>query len=215
MKRILSIAVVIVLTVSMVLSLGGCFKRNPFLGRWEAEMDFTEVYNNSLGDVEAAKYLKLDELEFKVIYTFDKDGTYKTEPDILECNETIREVKARLRKGMEEYLKAEAAKQGIAYMGVDEILSYSNTTMDEMMETMYKEANFEQIIETLKTEGKYTVVGNKLSTTESLDQEIEDGGYELFEVIDDDEIKLTIPEEETPDELIGVYPIILETPRLN
>ena len=210
MKRILSIAVVIVLTVSMVLSLGGCFRKNPFLGRWEAEMDFTEVYNNSLGDVEAAKYLKLDELEFKVIYTFDKDGTYKTEPDILECNETIREVKARLRKGMEEYLKAEAAKQGIAYMGVDEILSYSNTTMDEMMETMYKEAKFENIVETLKCEGKYTVVGNKLSTTESLDQEIKDGGYELFEVIDDDEIKLTIPEDEVPDELIGVYPIILE-----
>ena len=212
MKRIISIAVVIVLTVSMVLSLGGCFKKNPFLGRWEAEMDFTEVFNNSLGDkdAEAAKYLRLDEMEFKVIYTFNNDGTYKTEPDIEECNETINEVKTRLRKGMEEYLKAEAQKQGIAYMGIDEILSYSNTTMDELMETMYKEAKFENIVETLKCEGKYTVVGNKLSTTESLDQEIEDGGYELFEVIDDDEIKLTIPEDEVPDELIGVYPIILE-----
>ncbi|MBR6510538.1 MAG: hypothetical protein IKT38_08035 [Clostridia bacterium] len=210
MKKILSVLLVLSLTVSMMMSLGGCFKRNPFLGRWEAEMNLTEVFNNELGNDEAAKYLKVDELELKFIYTFKEDGTYKTEPDIEECNEAINELKISLRKGMEEYLKAEAAKQGIAYMGVDEILSYSNTTMDEIMETMYKEANFDKIIETLKNEGKYTVVGNKLSTTESLDQEIEDGGYELFEVIDDDEIKLTIPEEETPDELIGVYPIILE-----
>lgn len=210
MKKLLSVLLVLCLIVSMMMSFSGCFKRNPFLGKWEAEMDFTQVYNNALGDEDVAKYLKLDELKFDVIYTFNADGTYKTEPDMNECNETINEIKAELRKGAEKYLMAEAEKAGIAYMGIDEILSYSNINMDELMENIYTEANFERIIEELKCEGKYTVVGNKLSTTESLDQDIEDGGYELFEVIDDDEIKLTIPEEETPDELIGVYPIILE-----
>lgn len=194
MKRIATLAVSVIMVLSMLLSMAGCTsEQSKFIGTWEAEMKLDEVLNTVLGANESLEGLvELKDISLTTQTTFNEDGTYKTvavEESVEEMGEKIIDA---VLDGTLKALQNAVAAQGVE-MTVEEILAAQGTTKEAMRKEFADSLDVDSMVENFVSEGEYKVEDGKLYMSDentTLDEAVENGKYETYE-IDGDTLKLT------------------------
>ncbi|MBQ9993809.1 MAG: hypothetical protein IJP17_03780, partial [Clostridia bacterium] len=116
MKRIITIALALVMALSMLTVFAGCsLLEDPdtqkFYGTWSTTVDMAHFFNDEVAtDEEMGEYLQISDLSVVYIYTFNEDGTYSTSVDEDALNATIEAAKAELTAGITRYFEDAAAE---------------------------------------------------------------------------------------------------------
>lgn len=187
MKKILLVALSVLL---MLLSLAGCLNDNQLEGTWQTKTNMAEDFNAGLGDEEEiAEYLKVDEFNIVHYITFNSDGTYSQYADEEELKKTIDGLKEDIRSGLTEYYEYEIEKNQLG-MTVDELLAYSNYTMDSLINEFVTQEMLDEMVDGFKAEGNYLAADGQLHMSESLDTVIDPDVYETY-TVDGDNFTIT------------------------
>lgn len=213
MSKTRSKIVCILLVMAMAVTLFGCGKgdKDKFIGTWNAKVDATEVFNDMLADElgdEMAGYFTFRQFDFVIVFTFNEDDTYTMYIDEDSFMAAMEIVKDDCKAGLERYFEDMIAAEGLD-MTVDELMALSGYTMDELMEEAFGDALTDEMMDSMKSSGKWKADGGKLFMTESNDDDnYNEAGYELYEFTSDG-IKL-VAGDDADDELSALYPMILE-----
>lgn len=157
MKKCLMSVIGMVLSLAMMLSLASCGDpAKPFIGTWEGEMDFTTVLEQMLAAEESLEGMEFqfDDAKIKLIFTFGEDGSM-----------TMKIDEASLRALMENLVEdviVQTLQAMQMEMTVDEYLSLTNMTMDEMVDSMFADGSMTESFKEMEQSGTFKVEGDKL-----------------------------------------------------
>ena len=216
MKRSMKNIVGILLIAAMVLAFAGCGNskasdKEQFVGSWKATLDLTDVLNESLkegiaqADADMADYFTVDRFGFDVIFTFNDDDTYSSKIDEATLEKSTAAMKAGLKDGLTSYFEDMVAEMGLD-MSVDKLLDASGFSLDELLDEALPADLFDEVLDEFRLSGKWKAKDGKLYTTESVNDDIDDSGYELYEITSAG-IKLSLVDD-SEDEA-GVFPMLL------
>lgn len=208
----------ILLIASMLLMLFGCSgsgasDQKKLVGTWKATVDMTDLMNDSIqqgmGEADQVfdEYFQISKFDFVVIFTFRDDGTYSMSTDEAHFNNSINTIIEELKAGMRRYLEDMLTEQGLD-MSLDELLAEEGTSIDALFDESLPPSMFDGMVDEFTVTGKWKAAQGKLFTTESVNDSIENGSYDLYEFISSNEIKLSLPDGAVDD--TGMYPIVLK-----
>ena len=208
----------ILLIASMLLMLFGCSgsgasDQKKLVGTWKATVDMTDLMNDSIqqgmGEADQVfdEYFQISKFDFVVIFTFRDDGTYSMSTDEAHFNNSINTIIEELKVGMRRYLEDMLTEQGLD-MSLDELLAEEGTSIDALFDESLPPSMFDGMVDEFTVTGKWKAAQGKLFTTESVNDSIENGSYDLYEFISSNEIKLSLPDGAVDD--TGMYPIVLK-----
>lgn len=215
MKPITKKIVSILLIAVMLLAFAGCGKsksgdKEQFVGSWKATLDMTDVLNESLregiGDDEMADYFEIEKFSFDVLFTFNDDGTYSTDVDQASLDKSAEAMREGVKDGLINYFEAMIDEMELE-MSVDELLELSKISMDDLLEEAMPPDLFDDVVKEFKLKGNWKAENGKLYTTDSLSDDVNKSGYELYEITDDG-IKLSLVDESEDES--GVFPMLLK-----
>ncbi len=197
MKKLLAIALAIMTLISACVFFG-CDEEpeapkpeEVFIGSWEFDIDMTEMMDEQMGsDPTMGKYFDFKDLSFTLNVEYKNDGTYSAKIDETSIDAFITSVTAAMKSGMTKYFEDMIAQTPeMEGMTVDQVLAALGTDLDTLItSTVTKESLMESFGET-NTSGVYKIEENKLymaETTEEINDE-----YVTFDIINNDEIKIT------------------------
>ena len=103
---------VLLLTLCLLLSGCGGSDKDKFVGTWSANVDMTDIINDSLAeDPETAEYFTVDNFGMTLLFTFEEDGSYKITADedafAKSCDSLIETITEGATKYLEDTAKAE------------------------------------------------------------------------------------------------------------
>ena len=211
MKKIISILLIAV----MLLAFAGCGKsksgdKEQFVGTWKATLDMTELLNESLregiGDDEMADFFVIDKFSFDVVFKFNDDGTYSTDVDQASLDKSAETMKTAVKDGLMDYFEVMVDEMELD-MSVEELLELSGLSMDDLLEEAMPADLFDDVVKEFKLKGNWKAENGKLYTTESLSDDVNKAGYELYEITDAG-IKLSLVDESEDES--GVFPMLLK-----
>ena len=214
MKKCLSIALCLGLVLTMLFMFTGCNEQKKFVGKWESEIDMTDVINEGMGlDDEMAEYVAIEDFEIVMQLIFNSDGTYKRTVDENSLEDTLEDAKEDLKDGMMDYFKAYLKESGLN-MTVDELLEASEVDLDELVEEALGKKVMDEMVDSMTDEGNFEVKDGKLFMSDGLDYEIDEEVYETYE-LNGDELKLIESvggddEEDLKDLADELYPMVFE-----
>lgn len=201
MKKFLLMTLSVLL---IIVSLAGCLNDNRLEGTWQTKTNMAEDFNSGLGDEEEiSQYLKVDEFYIVHYITFNSDGTYSQYADEEELKKTMDGLKEHLRSGLTEYYEYEIDKNQLN-ITVDELLAYSELTMDGLIEQFITQEMFDEMVEGFKGEGNYLAADGQLHMSESLDTVIDSDVYETY-TVDGDTFSITGQGGDDYDETLEKY----------
>lgn len=176
MKKILAL----LLVAAMVLAMTACASdHDKIVGTWETEVEFAEIFNNTLGNGEEAAYLKVESLRLKMILTFHDDDTYSMVADAASVEAAMASLKETLKAGMERYLVDTIAATGLN-LGIDDIMHMLNTDMDSLIGEVLTPELMEQMTQIMAAKGQYLAEEGKIYFSDSVDKEIDRNIYETY-----------------------------------
>ncbi len=203
MKRVLSVLAASVLMLTLLTACGSKTD-NAMLGKWVCEMDFGGYLNEGLAtEPEVAEYLAVDEFILEIELYLNEDGTYKMTADTTANMASYEAVKAELAEGMEAYLSAAAAEVD---MTLEDVLSASNTTIDEMIDQSFGVDMYYGIIGEMESEGKFEAADGKLFMSDGLNYDIDKNYYETY-TLEGNVLTITGDSEGVND---GMYPMVFK-----
>lgn len=209
MKKQLSIVLCIAMIFAMLATLSGCGEKekDKFVGTWKTDLDMTEMINEGFSeDADMATYFKFDEFKITMVFTFNEDGTYKSDIDEDAFNTAYDGLVQSFTKGMKDYLEATAKKQGLN-LSADEMLKLSGTTMDAAIKESLNKDTLKNSFDEIKGEGTFEAKDGNLILTDSKTNETSSESYEF---VSDSELKLVKPANSDGEELNKIYPLILK-----
>lgn len=181
MRKLTALALVLV----MVLAMTACGSdHDKMVGVWETELEFADIFNNSLGDAEGAEYLKVDSLKLKIVLTFNEDNTYSMVADPASVETAMEGLKESLKAGMERYLVDTIAATGLS-LGIDDIMEMLNTNMDSLIGEVLTPELIEEMTEVMAARGQYLAEDNKLYLSDSVDKAIDENIYDTYILTED------------------------------
>ena len=205
------------LAVCMLLMLFGCkgsSDQKKFEGTWTATIDGTKSMNESImegmgEDGQAfSEYFQISKFEFVLTFTFRDDGTYSMSADEARFRNSIDNMLVELKAGMTRYFDDMLAAEGFD-MTVDEFLDAQvGMSLDEYLDQIMPASVFYSMASEFSASGKWKADGGKLYLSENMNDDVDNGKYDLYEFTSSDEIKLSVPPGET--DPTGMYPIILK-----
>lgn len=189
------------------------------VGNWKAEIDMTDVVVDSfaaeIGDEEVMSYFDFGKIMTELTFTFNEDGTYKMTMEL--SNKTVKAFNTALEEGVRAYMEDIIAAQIEAYgMTMEEFeaeyLEETGVTVaddiDANIEELMAEFDIEELLADSSIEGNWKVENGKLYMTEDVDDDFEDGTYDVYEDLTEESFKIVAEyndgEEDTES---GVYPI--------
>lgn len=197
----------LVLVLTMVLTMTACGgDQDKLTGVWETEVDFAEVFNNTLGNAENAESLKVDSLKLKIVLTFREDDTYSMAADPASVDAAMAGLKKDLKAGMEDYLVDTIAATGLN-LELGDILHMLDTDMDSLIVEVLKPDLVDNMAALMAAEGQYLAEEGKLYLTDSVDREIDETVYETY-VLEEENNRLILVEPSTTDAYTDLlYPL--------
>ena len=206
------VSVLMLLSMALILvSCGSSGDKEKFVGTWEANVNLTDFVNeqfqagfDQVGE-DASEYFNIDEFEFKMLFTFNDDDTYSISVDEDSLNNSVETIKGNFKDGFTAYVEDMIASMGLE-MSVDEMMAMSGMSMDDVINAGFGDEIIGGMIEEFEVNGNWDAKDGKLYTTESVNDDIDENSYELYEITSDG-IKLSEPEG-VEDEL-GIFPIVL------
>ena len=215
MSKVKRTVVSVLVIASMAFGLascGGSGDKEKFVGTWNTNVDLTDFVNEQVQagldavGADAAEYFNLGEFGFMLDFTFNSDDTYSIAVDEDSLNSSVESVKNSFKDGFTAYVENMITTTGVD-MTVDEMLALSGTSMDEVVDAGFSDEIINGMIEEFEINGKWDARDGKLYTSESVNADIDESSYDLYE-INGDSIKLSLPEGQE-DEL-GVFPLVLK-----
>lgn len=215
MKPVTKKIVSMLLIAVMLLAFAGCGKsksgdKEQFLGTWKATLDMTDLLNESLregiGDDEMADFFVIDKFSFDVVFKFNDDGTYSTDVDQASLDKSVETMKTAVKDGLMDYFEVMIDGQELD-MSVEELLELSGLSMDDLLEEAMPADLFDDVVAEFKLKGNWKAENGKLYTTESLSDDVNKAGYELYEITNAG-IKLSLVDESEDES--GVFPMLLK-----
>lgn len=210
-KQLATILGILMIALSLIM-FSGCsqqseIKQNEIIGSWETTIDMADMINKGFAeDEEMGEYLSINEFDLVVQVTFKEDGTYKMNVDEDAAEESFGKAQEDLVEGFEKYLEQIIKDSGMD-MTVEEALTSSGSSMDELLEEVFGEEMLNALIEELETEGNFEAKDGKLFMSDGMDNEIDEDEYETYE-IDGDELKLLEAiGGDADEEDFGLYPM--------
>ncbi len=217
MKKRLSIALCLVLVLSMLFALVGCGKDGDndskadkggedagLVGTWEGPIDYTDMINELMSAAfgELAPYFTFKDLKATLEITFDEDGTYEMRITEDTADDFIDNVKKTYKEG---YL-AMANAMGLS---VDDLLAQSGvSSIDELVNTAA--TGVEQQFGGKLGEGQYKEKDDELYMSSDKDEDAEEGDCHPYE-LDGDELTISAPAGADDDSMAAfMFPLTLE-----
>ena len=180
MKKLTARMLALVLVLAIALSLTACGSdQEKIVGTWETEVEFADIFNNTLGDHEGAEYLKVDSLKLKIVLTLNKDDTYAMVADPASVDAAMTGLKETLKAGMERYLVDTIAATGLN-LELGDILHMLNTDMDSLIDEVLTPELMENMAQIMAARGQYLAEEGKLYFSDSVDKEIDRNIYETY-----------------------------------
>lgn len=212
MKKNMTKVLSVVLVLAMVLMLGGCgaSDKDALLGTWQAKLDMTDLFNESLlagtGE-EMGAYMKVEDFTLTVNLTFNSDDTYAMVLDETALDATVAGLRSDLQAGLEQYFADYIAAAGME-MSVEDMLAASNTSMEELMDQIVTQELIDTLVSDIASEGKFKAKDGKLYLSAGLEYEVDPNVYETYEL---NGTSLTLKEyistEEVDDITKSMYPM--------
>lgn len=201
MKKLLSLLLVLVLTLSLAFMATACSSSDDdddddddkktstsqkaddeeeedevtIVGKWEAELDMADLINDMLEDEMGAELdKKFKNLDVTIVMEFDKDEVELS----MEATGIEKAIKKQMPDILTAVYTAMLEEQGMD-MTVDELLESQDMTMDELVEEAMSEMDFDEIESSLNDfeTSKYELDGDKLYTFD--DEKDEDEYVEI------------------------------------
>ena len=190
MKKMMALLLVLI----MVLTMTACASdQEKIVGTWETEVEFAEVFNNTLGSHEGAEYLKVESLKLKMILTFHEDDTYTMVADAASVDAAMDSLRQTLKTGMEDYLMDTIAATGLN-LELGDILHMLNTDLDALIDEVLTPELMEQMTQIMAAQGQYLAEEGKLYLSDSVDKEIDETIYETYILTEEaDKLSLVTP----------------------
>lgn len=185
MKKLLSIALCVLMVVSTML-LAGCTEQQKFVGKWEAKLDMTDYLNETLGAsvAEMGEYIKVEDFTLILYITFNSDGTYSESVDMDKAKETFEDLKDDLCDGMRKYFEDTIAKNGLN-MTVDELLAASNMDLEALIDQSLSDDMIKEIADEAEAEGNYEVKDGKVFLSAGKEYAVDEDVYCTYSITDD------------------------------
>ena len=185
---------VLLLVLALALSLTACGSdQKKMVGVWETEVEFADIFNNTLGNAENAEYLKVESLKLKVILTINDDDTYSMAADPASVDAAMASLKESLKAGMEEYLVDTIAATGLN-LAIGDIMDMLATDMDTLIGQVLPPELMAEITGSMTAQGRYLAEDGKLYLTDSVDKEIDETVYETY-ILEEEKLILVTPNE--------------------
>ncbi len=208
MKRRIKRLTGIVLVLTMLLALAGYGgDKEALLGKWEAELDFTERMK---GELEKAMgggmmdYFQFSAFEIACILEFREDDTYTMAVDWDKMNKTMDTFKEDLTGGLVKYMEDLIAAEGLD-MSVDALLAASGSSIGELMDETFSDEMVKDMIreiaEAMEISGTFSAVDGKLNLNGVLSD------YVVEYVLDGDTLTLKMPADSSENQ-DGLYPAV-------
>lgn len=206
MKRV-KIAVTLLLTVLMLLTLTGCGK-NPIVGVWQCELDF-EDYFVEMMDAEVKDELAsvgislsfedyISDVAFEYTAEFKEDGTYSMTADEDDVADMVDSFKASTSEYCTDLIKkicvAIAASTGVQCTE-DTVEETMGMTVDEMaidvlgmdiaayVDSCYgDELDANSLADEMYSEGRYKTDGDKILLSAGLDYAVDPKYYDYYSI---------------------------------
>ena len=195
MKKTLSIFLSLLVAATMVLSFTGCSENSKFVGEWSARIDVSDEMNKGILDnsEELAKYFKSTDLTVTINFTFNKDGSYKTEIDEASIDALCDSFAAVVKDGFTAYFNDLFAEKGIDIAGLgglDGALKVMGTSLEEVVKESVNRDDIKKEFESVNDSGDYKAQKGKLYTFETGTVPKEDV-YETYEFTDKNTLVIT------------------------
>lgn len=201
----------IAMVFALLVCLAGCGGNDAkaFIGTWQCRINMAEQLNTGLAtDPEVADYLMTDEFYLNMNIEFREDGTYTLSIDEDSLKETMSGYMEVMKEGLSRYLEDMMKDQFNIEMTVDEILSATGLSLEDLMAEIPIDELMDELLEAAVQEGKYMVKDGKLFTSVSLDTEVDPRVYETYELSGKTLTLLELVGAEADD--LMTYPIVFE-----
>ncbi len=178
MKRTVSIVLIAV----MVLVMAGCSsEKDKLLGRWEGEMDMTQRFKDQMGaeDLESLEaYVTLENIVFTIYMDFQEDGTYSMGIDEQSFQTAMEGLVNDMVAGITAYFEDMIAQTPeLEGATVDDLLALSGTSIDAMVEELWKELENEDFTSKLSQKGNWDAKKGQLFATEDVNDSVSEDTY--------------------------------------
>lgn len=152
------------------------------VGTWSCTKDISDLVMSALAaaDPTTADYFTFTDLPLEITMVLNADNTYSMEGVADELTDKLFE---QMRSGLETMLE-EALRDAELDMTLDEFLTASGISMDDLLDELAAEFDLTDSISALSVSGKYMVEGDKLYTSDDMDSEIDPEEYTTFTLVD-------------------------------
>lgn len=204
MQKGISVLLSLSMVCALLLALSGCGgSKNSLVGNWEGKIDFTDMFNDtmvqSLGDEEAAEYIKISELVLDLSISFEKDK-YTMSIDENGAKKAMEKMVGEVKDGMEKYFEKMISDQGLEMSVDDFFISMSGSSFSDYIDQMLDVDMLMSSFDELEESGTYKTDGDKLTL------EADEGGKTEY-TFNLDGSKLTL---DSDDDDMGIFPLELD-----
>ena len=165
------------LALVLLLMLAGCRPSDmrKLAGKWTAKVDLASAYEDLLAreDATVAAHIQLKDMKVDLTLRFEEDGTYRLRADTKDLDAAAEVMDEAIRNGMAAYLQAQTGKT------MDNLLSATGQTADELMERYFGTDLSDTMADSLEAEGTYKVTGGKLILLDKAGNKVFEGKYEV------------------------------------
>ena len=165
------------LALVLLLMLAGCRPSDmrKLEGKWTAKVDLASAYEDLLAreDATVAAHIQLKDMKVDLTLRFEEDGTYRLRADTKDLDAVAEVMDEAIRNGMAAYLQAQTGKT------MDNLLSATGQTADELMERYFGADLSDTMADSLEAEGTYKVTGGKLILLDKAGNKVFEGKYEV------------------------------------
>lgn len=165
------------LALVLLLMLAGCRPSDmrKLEGKWTAKVDLASAYEDLLAreDATVAAHIQLKDMKVDLTLRFEEDGTYRLRADTKDLDAAAEVMDEAIRNGMAAYLQAQTGKT------MDNLLSATGQTADELMERYFGTDLSDTMADSLEAEGTYKVSGGKLILLDKAGNKVFEGKYEV------------------------------------
>ncbi len=208
MKKTVAVVLCGMLLLSM---LAGCVEKDPLVGTWEGELDFSPMVNATMVSTgtNMEKYFTFTDLTVKVTMTFQEDKRCTLSIDRDGFDTMLEKLKSQVSTGIVGVLEDLLEGNG-AEMTVQEYLDLSGMDLDMLIDSTLNVVITEQTLKELELEGLYQTEEGKLFISDDPDSEFDADRASAY-VLAGDTLTIQAPQETEDWEILQhIFPLVLQ-----
>lgn len=182
-RKAISLALVLLLAAALLAGCGGN-EEEALIGSWTKDYDISQDILSGM-DPSLAQYYDFSSTPARLALDLElsADGTYTMGVKQEKLEKLLEDIRPVIRDGTLAYAESILAATGLD-MSVEEVFQQSGSSLDELVEEILVEAknSLSEMGDELSVSGKWKAKDGKLYTTESLDEELDESSYELYEL---------------------------------